>query len=396
MKTNFSITTYLIIFVLLITTSCNQSSDNAFKDQKQTLILSESDYMDKAVQMFDSIYKYFYISDMDLFMENFPRLESDNEVSWLWPYVCMAAGVNCLLDYGMTDDRLIPIIDGFEAYFDNTGVPGYASYPPAYKTDLKFYDDNAITGIELMNAYKITGNEKYLHQAKRAMYIIFTGESGECGGGVYWNESEFGKNGEKGISANGFGTYLALQLYQTTQNEQYLMFAKRIYSWINENLKNPANQIYWNGILPEDCSVRKDIWVYNTGIMILNSLLFYEITGQVEYLDEASSVGAASFKEFTETKNDRKTFINDLPWFKTVLLKAYIELAEVDSAAHEYVDLFAKDIDIAWENQRNQYGFIRADWTGSGEGGDGSFLNQCCIIEIYARLARYEVEQLKR
>lgn len=390
---HFSLQKYMSLFILMmfviVNPSCDQSSDTSIDNQTLIINAMDSEYMTKSVQMFDSIYKYFYIPEKDLFLENFPRLENDNEVSWLWPYVCLTAGVNCLLKGGFEDNRLIPIIEGFEKYFDTTAVPGYSSYPFIYGSEEKYYDDNAIVGIELIDAYEITGNEEYLFRAKQAMHIIYTGESKECGGGIYWNETEYGNNGEKGISSNGFGTYLALKLYQTTNDEQYLIFAKRIYSWVLQNLKNPDNQIYWNGILPADCSIRENIWVYNTAIMVLNSLLFYEITGHQKYLDEASKVAKASFTHFTENINGRKAFIYDVPWFKTVLLKSYIALAEFDNQAEKYISVFAEDIELAWKNQRNIFGFIHEDWTGSKPGGDGSLLSQVCIIEIYARLAMH-------
>lgn len=382
------------IFILIFVSGGFIFSKNMIGDRSANTQKNLS-YAEKSRSVYDLIIKNYYEPKSGLFRENYPANPADKEVCYLWSYVGLVSGVNSMMKIGYSQKELLPVVDGFSKFYDPRSPAGYSSYPVSLNHDTRFYDDNAITGIELVDAYQISGKKQYLEQAEKALEFIFTGEDSICGGGVYWNEAEGNGVGEKGISANAFSVYLALKLYQINKKANYLDYARHKYGWIKSRLQDPETLIYWNGIHAKDCSVNKTIWTYNTAIMILNDLELYQITGDKLYLEDAKQMGVSSYKEFTVQVDGMSFYSTHDPWFNTVLLKAYIELTKYDDQAKKYVETFIQNADYAWDHARNQYGLFYEDWSGKEHGRDQWLLHEACMIEVYGRIALYKGEKFE-
>lgn len=390
-------TIFLVLsFLLIVTNYCDGFAQKVgtIGDQS-THSRNNLSYAGKSKAVYDMIVQKYRDPKTGFFYENYPSAPDDKKACYLWSYVGVVSGANIMMRIGYSQQELLPVVDGFANFLDPRVPAGYASYPVSLGKDTRFYDDNAITGIELVDAFHISGDKKYLEQAELAMNFIMTGEDSTCGGGVLWNETEGKGVGEKGISANGFSIYLALKLYQINKKQLYLDYANRIYKWVKTNLQNPDNLIYWNGLLVKDCSVNKAIWTYNTAIMILNDLEFYKLTNDKSFLIDASRMGASSYKDFTMQVDGMLFYTTHDTWFNTVLLKAYIELTKYDEKAKQYVETFIQNADYAWENARNQYGLFYEDWSGKNPGRDRWILHEACMIEVYGRIALYKNERIQ-
>lgn len=385
----------VLLFMLFLTTFCNGNKPKEDRsDDQPAKVGNKLSYTEKSKAVYDLIVQKYWDAQSGFFRENYPSKPDDKKACYLWSYVGVVSGANSLMKIGYPQNELLPVVEGFSNYLDTRVPAGYASYPVSLGQDTRFYDDNAITGIELVDAFQISGNKKYLEQAEMAMNFIMTGEDSVCGGGVVWNETEGKGVGEKGISANGFSVYLALKLYQINKKQVYLDYANRIYAWVRRKLQNPEDFIYWNGINVKDCSVNKTIWTYNTAIMILSDLEFYHLTNDKSYLEDAIKMGASSYKSFTSQVDGMLFYPTHDTWFNTVLLKAYIELAKYDTKAGGYVETFIQNADYAWEHARNSYGLFYEDWSGKNPGRDQWILHEACMIEVYGRIALYKNEKI--
>lgn len=386
----------ILFFLLILTNGCTGFAKQGGTSGDQSTIRGNNlTYAEKSKAVYDLIVQKYWDPTTGFFYENYPSNPDDKKACYLWSYVGVVSGANTMMKIGYNQQELLPVVDGFANYLDPRMPAGYASFPVSLGQDTRFYDDNAITGIELVDAYQVSGNKKYLQQAELAMDFIMTGEDSTCGGGVLWNETEGKGVGEKGISANGFSVYLALKLYQINKKQLYLDYAHRIYKWVKTKLQNPDNSIYWNGIYVKDCSVNKAIWTYNTAIMILNDLEFYNLTKDESFLADAKKMGAASYQDFTMEVDGMLFYTTHDTWFNTVLLKAYIELTNYDENARQYVETFIQNADYAWEHARNQYGLFYEDWAGKNPGRDQWLLHQACLIEVYGRIALYKNEKIQ-
>jgi rhamnogalacturonyl hydrolase YesR len=214
---------------------------------------------------------------------------------------------------------------------------------------------------------------------------------------MYWVEQYRNKpesdNCNKAVCASAFTTIYLLKLYQITKNESYLTFAKRIYQWLTTNMKDPVDNLFWNDIRVRDNFVNKTKWTYNSGAMITNNVLLYEITNDEAYLNEAKTIAASTFTVFTHTTDNQLFFPDHDSWFNVCLFRGYLDLLKHAPMAQTYVNTFIKNADYAWEKARNNYGLFYEDWSGVKPGRDKWLLQQAGLIEMYGRIALLKGEK---
>lgn len=83
----------------------------------------------------------------------------------------------CML-YGC-DVNYADMVDRFEVYYrtPNGTVGGYGSQTNGTTgSGTRFYDDNSIVGIELVEAFNLLNNQDYLTKAKRIVEFLQAGE----------------------------------------------------------------------------------------------------------------------------------------------------------------------------------------------------------------------------
>src|SRR5262249_7122424 len=131
-----------------------------------------------------------------------------------------------------------------------------------------FYDDNEWVVLDLLELHQLTGDPSYLKQATDIFQFIRGGEDTTLGGGIWWQHKHDGKN----TCSNAPAIVCALEMFKVTRDEQYLPFAKRIYSWTNDHMLD-ADGLYWDHI-SLDGTIEKTKWSYNTALMIRANLLF--------------------------------------------------------------------------------------------------------------------------
>lgn len=89
-----------------------------------------------------------------------------------------------------------------------------------------FYDDNGWLGLAFVDAYRATRNERYLHDADRALRFI--DEDGWDGDrGVLWNQWD----SDTSLASFASATALAAELYHYTDRSRYRRIARRYIAW---------------------------------------------------------------------------------------------------------------------------------------------------------------------
>jgi len=388
----------LVLFLSFVACTGAVDSDDSDQDSDSTDTPSIT-YHERALEVYDNIRTYYYVSEHNLFKENYPRMSGDREVSYLWPYFGLVAGVNSLLKVGYDYEGLHKVVDRLDKYYDESHDPvTYSAYPPSLGDSDHFYDDNAVTGLKLFNAYKITGDSQYLQKAEEIMPFLYTGETDQCGGGIAWKENYITNPDNPdaliGMSSSGYSALLALKLYQETGKQEYYDFGTRVYQWLKNNLKNTARNIYWNDVKFSDCSINKDLYTYNTGVMMRVEIALYEITDNESHLQEAKDLARGAFNVFTNSYQGDPFFPQRDPWFNVKLFQGYLDLYKHDESAEQYINVFIDNANHAWENARNQNGLFYADWTGQNQSGDEWLLNQASLVEMYARIALFKGEEV--
>ncbi|MET6998246.1 glycoside hydrolase family 76 protein [Chitinophaga defluvii] len=396
--------------IILIITAAALALTGCYKVREDVPVKGKGDttsvtltYKLKARQAIDNIYKYYSISGSNYVKESYPAQPGDPRYAYLWPYSAMFTAATLLKQIGYTDEvaqgYYTSTLAGMEGYLDASRTPaGYQSVPVSEGRADRFYDDNAITGIDMLEAYQVTGNAELLGKAKICYVFCASGESPEAGGGLYWNEGVMNNpddpNYIKATNVTAISATLALQLYQHEKNETYLASAKRWYNWVKKYMLDPEDHTFWNSVWIKDGSINYAKWTYNSGAMIQNAALLYKITGEESYLEEAKDWAQASYNYFTrEVGSQGRFFVPHDPWFTAMLLRGYLELYELDKNA-TYINTLVANVDYAWQHARMPDTFqFYEDWSGSDIGRYYSLLTHIGMVEIYARISIWKNEK---
>ena len=215
-------------------------------------------YLDRAEQIYRKVWDMYRVPKYGLFSEYYPNSYKpdltyfqDNtgkkaqEVSYLWPMSGVFSATNILMEfnkhkYKAFQDSMITAV-GY--YYDNKRTPpGYQAYPVKLDKSDRYYDDNGLVGIDLIDAYRTGKNKEYLIKAEEVYTFINSGWSEDFGGGVSWLE---GVRDQKPACSNGKATVLCLKLYQATFDKVYLDQGILFYNWMCDHLLFSRYVFFW-------------------------------------------------------------------------------------------------------------------------------------------------------
>ncbi|MCH7409087.1 glycoside hydrolase family 76 protein [Belliella sp. DSM 111904] len=386
-----------IIFLMILSLSlnCKDSLDDqlTFPDEKEEDPVETLTYRERAKAVYDMIQMHY--REGELYKENFPSQPGENRYCYLWPYVGMLTAGNVLYELGYDKSIFDREFEGLERYYDDRDLlPTYQAYPRSEQSTDHYYDDSAIVAMELITAYRLTGNPFYLERAKLITDFIMSGEDDRMGGGLYWFERVSTNcmtdpNCIKAANTTAYAAYVTSELFLITNENLYNEFAKRTYQWNYDNLRDPADNVYWNDIHIGTGNINTRKWTYNAAMMIMSGINLYEISGDEKYIDQAKATAAGAFSRFTSVVNDQLFYPDHDSWFNVELMSSYIELAAYDPKARDYIQVFLRNLDYAWENARNDRGQFYEDWSGNNQGRYYWLLHQAALIEAYGRASLF-------
>ena len=142
--------------------------------------------------------------------------------------------------------RLNRFARGAERYLNPAlePVPGFGPKPGQHNPGkTTWFDDNGWWGLAFLDAYRATGNPRYLNDAVIAQrFISVSGWDATPGrpGGIWWNTNHSFYAGE---SLAG-GTLLSARLYALTRQQSYLDDALKFIAWGDVWLTDPATGLY--------------------------------------------------------------------------------------------------------------------------------------------------------
>lgn len=363
-------------------------------------------YHKRAKELFDVINQCYRINSgatEGLYNENYPKKDGDNAASFLWPYDGLVSGAATLHALGY-DVNYTDMVNRFDVYYrtssGNVNIGGYGSSTNGSNGGgTRYYDDNSIVGIDLVEAFSLTQDPAYLAKAKQIVEFLKSGEDNTFGGGLWWNEDEKNipgnENSNKPTCANGNAILFLLNYYSVCPQDEkadVLDFAKRLYNWTVANLRDPADGCYWNDKQASG-SIREVKWTYNTGAMISNGVRLHKITGESSYLDSAIESSEGAYNYFVRPLNGLAlAYPNHDPWFTTKLVSAFIDIEPYYKNAGNYIKTFINFLDYAYENARMTNGLYYEDWTGASPKRAEQLLMQDAALESLGIIALYKGE----
>lgn len=358
-----------------------------------TPVQSQTSFAEMVDAMWESLQTSF-LTDDGLYTEHAPPRSDDRTFSYLWPFSTVLSAANArarLKGDDASKEDLRRTLDALEAYFDAEGnPPGYDSYVVADGGGDKYYDDNQWLGIDFIYAYRTLGDEVYLDRSRTVWELSLAGWSDEMGGGIYWREND---TSTKNTCSNGPAAVHAMLLYEETGDEEYLAWAQRILTWLDETLYEESTGVY-NDHIRDDGSIEITKWTYNAGTPIHAYALLYAATGEQQALTRAREIAAASHEYFAripvKDAPDEVRLWHATPWFNSILHRGYETLYEIDPEPDAtYIESLPALLRYGWERARDEEtGFLVPDWTRTATAGEFALLDQPPVIEIAASAAR--------
>jgi len=368
--------------------------------------VKKDQFSERAQKTLDVVYNKYGGAENKLLIEKYPFDENfkadylnNNEqagqqkkYAYLWPFSGSFSAVNALMELSKDKADHQKVLDqkvlvGLREYRDEQRVPvGYASYINSAPASDRFYDDNIWLGIDFTDSYIQTKKADYLKYAKEIWAFVKSGEDNKLGGGIYWCEQ---KKESKNTCSNAPAAVFALKLFEATNQKDYLNEGRRLYEWTKAGLQDPDDKLYWDNIHLNG-KVDKAKYSYNSGQMLQAAALLYKLTKEKKYLIDAQQLAEACLSYFFQTRDgiDFPVLKNSNVWFHAVMMRGYISLFEQDGN-RKYMDIFAKNLDLAWHKMRDQDGLFDADWTLEKPKKSKWLLDQCAFVEMYGRLAKF-------
>jgi len=310
------------------------------------------------------------------------------------------------------------------------------------------YDDQMWLVRELLESYKITGENAYLEKAEYLTEYVLDGwdstrnPDGTERGGIPWGPGYVTKH----ACSNGPMVSPLVWLHEiykdkndeieyryidsedrtsrksasVKKSEYYADFAKKVYEWQKSHLLradgvyddmrggcSPGNpQIetidgveYRKGI---NCQDRVGPAIsYNSGTMLSGAADLYRITGDDVYLQDAKKLSDDSFNYFAKLGQTNPGYYTyDISgfnnWFNGVLMRGYVDVHPAYGTAADYIDTFQRNLDYGYENFQYE-GFLPTNllvgWSLTANNNKTEGMFNFAFAAEYAVLSRYELQK---
>ena len=424
--------------------SGNSGGDDKKPDEPVVTAPSAQRNLERAIALTDAAVKnYFNEADgfaMYRYFNPYTGVHQNNEYGSVWMYTSSIEAVNAVLKaleadkakgntalYNAHHDRYVQLldklIDRLEYYsgtfsltsFTQTrnwtvyGVNRGRSKGSADVAGVaNVYDDQQWLVRELVEAWHLTGNAKYLEKAEYLTDYVLDGwdctvKGGKERGGIPWGPGYYSKhscsNGPmvsplvwlseayQGKSDQTTWRYIDLSDGHTRKSEQmpksdyYLMFAKKVYAFQKDNLMmkdgsrvyadnlngpNIGANIQYETVDGENYRKPADLndfngpaISYNSGTMLSGAADLYRLAEDNAFLKDLQALDVDSFRYFAKSGQQKAGYYSFAidgfnNWFNGVLLRGYVDCYPYDSAAASAIDAFQQNLDYAWDNFLNE------------------------------------------
>jgi hypothetical protein len=236
---------------------------------------------------------------------------------------------------------------GAERYWnpDLKPVGGYGPYPDRRGANARaWFDDNGWWGVAFYDAYRATGDTRYLASAKRALRFIDTSGWDPRNGGIWWDTAHSFHAGE---SLAG-GTLLAASLYKETRSPKYLAIAKKYIDWADRDFRGEDGLYDRHERDPTPMP-------YVQGPMASAFVLICATNGDQAYCREG--------EELAQRAADRFPTLTMGPQYDAMYIRSLLELYRLDHNPRWY-QIAADTADRAMANARSGDGPYLLTWDG--------------------------------
>jgi predicted alpha-1,6-mannanase (GH76 family) len=248
-----------------------------------------------------------------------------------------------------------------------------------------YYDDEGWWALAWIKAYDLTGDARYLTQAKSIFTDMAGGWDAVCGGGLYWRKERDGKN----AIPNELFLTVAARLHLRTPGDggpgSYLDWAQREWAWFAGTGMIDADDQVLDG-LSKACAPASIPYTYNQGVILGGLVDLARATGDDTLLDRAERIADAALVHMVDADgvfiepacDPSESCSGDGAQFKGIFVRnlAYLMQARPRAA---YQAFLLRQSDALWTRARNAADQFASRWSGpfdhADPGNQGSALD---------------------
>ena len=153
---------------------------------------------------------------------------------------------------------------GSRAYLEDVD-DAYRSHHPADRFLSRYYDDEGWWALTWISAYQLTGESRYLAQARDIFADMTGGWDRTCGGGIWWDRARTYKN----AIANGLFLAVAARLHLLIRGDTADEgWAEREWDWFRHSGMITPSHLVVDGLSACRPVLSSPTWTYNQGVLI--------------------------------------------------------------------------------------------------------------------------------
>lgn len=236
-----------------------------------------------------------------------------------------------------------------------------------------YFDDDGWYLNAWLRSYDVTGDPKYLNEAKSIFDVMKGAWDNTCGGGVWWNKDYNYKN----AITNELFLLAAARLHRRAPNGtgsgSYYDWALREWNWFkNSGMINGQQRV--NDGLNASCQNNGGLtWTYNQGVILGGLVELWRITGDRGYLYNAEQIAEATINTQVYSGGilkeaaceDTTCSGGDHFIFKGPFVQGLARLYNADRGNKPaYSSFLTNNADSVWNNSRDSSGTLGFVWKG--------------------------------
>ena len=272
----------------------------------------------------------------------------------------------------------------------------------------KYYDDEGWWALAWIDVYDLTGEEKYLRQARAIFKDMQLGwENEACGGGVWWSKDNKDKNAIENELFLSVAASLANRETETAARDEALLWMRREWKWfrgsgminnqhlINDGLKmKEPNRCMNNG---------QRTWTYNQGVILGGLVEMSAAEKKAGHSDGgalkiAKAIAEAAMEQLKDPHGalgepDGAHDGADVPQFKGILARNLMVLNR-RVKLRGYTQFVMRNATLIWSKDRNEEDQLGFWWGGPFDKADAA--RQSAALDLLVAADALKTEDGKR
>lgn len=132
----------------------------------------------------------------------------------------------------------------------------------------QYYDDEGWWALAWIDAYDLTGQQKYLQAAQHIFTNMTTGWDDTCGGGLWWSKKRHYKNAIANELFLSVAAHLANRALTLKEHSEYAAWANREWKWFRRSGMIERDHLISDGLTSACRDNHKTKWTYNQGVIL--------------------------------------------------------------------------------------------------------------------------------